>query len=130
MPSCLAMPPSIAEVYLDFDWDRRQVWAMDIRAEIVERRVLDWHLDLPFWSTRPPAPLFDLVPRRVMDDASVSAIHARRIAQADLDFALDVMEHRGRLCIMDGIHRLARAAGERRGTISVRRIPRSGVAMR
>lgn len=121
------MPAEIAEVYFDFDWDKRKVWALDVEPENIDRERLDWHLDLPFWSSRPPLPLFDLIPRCVIDDRTMHAVHARRIAQADLTFPLDVMEHRRRLCIMDGIHRLAKALLEGRERVKVRRIPRSAV---
>jgi hypothetical protein len=121
------MPPEIADVYLDFDWDKRDVWALEVESELVDRRILDWHLDLPFWSTRPPAPLFDLTPRRVVESPASHAVHARRIDRADLNCPLDVMEHRGRVCIMDGIHRLAKALLVGKDRISVRRIPRSAL---
>jgi hypothetical protein len=84
-------------------------------------------LDLPFWSSQPPAPYFDLVPRLVIEDPTVHVVHARRIAEADMSFPLDVMEHRGRLCVMDGLHRLARAVRDGEDTISIRRIPRSAI---
>ena len=127
MPSRLPMPPAIADVYFDFDWDRRAVWALNVEVETIEREALEWHLDLPFWSSQPPAPFFDLVPRSVIEDPSVHLVHARRIAEADMSFPLDVMEHRGRLCIMDGLHRLARAVRDERDTVRVRRIPRSAI---
>ncbi|MCA9575452.1 MAG: hypothetical protein KC668_08445 [Myxococcales bacterium] len=129
MPSKLLMPPDIAELYFDFDWDRRKVWALSITPEPLPRSALEWHLDLPFWSSRPPEPLFDLQPRRVIDDPTYHAAHERRIALADMSFPIDVMEHRGRLCVMDGLHRLARAVREGRDMVSVRRIPRSAVPL-
>jgi hypothetical protein len=38
---------------------------------------------------------------------------------------LDVMEHRGRLCVLDGLHRLARAVVEGREVVAVRKVPRA-----
>ncbi len=102
------MPPSIAEVYLDFDWDRAQVWALDLPTTAIATHELGWHLDLPFWSTVRGEARFDLCPRAVLDDPSVSPRHAERIAGCDLSYPLDVMAHRGRTCVMDGLHRLAR----------------------
>ncbi len=121
------MPAEIAEVYFDFDWDKRKIWALDIAPEAIDRKRLDWHLDLPFWSSRPPRPLFDLIPRSVIENPSIHAVHARRIEQADMTFPLDVMEHRGRVCVMDGLHRLARAVMEGRERVTVRRIPRAAI---
>lgn len=118
------MPSEIADVYLDFDWDKRTVWALDLESETIDRSLLNWHLILPFWSSRPPEPLFDLQPQQVIAAPSTHRVHARRIEKADLRFPLDVMPHQGRLCIMDGIHRLAKAVLLDRQEISVRRIPR------
>lgn len=121
------MPAEISEVYFDFDWDNRKVRALDVVPESIERARLDWHLDLPFWSSRPPQPLFDLVPRSVIEELTIHPAHARRIEEADLTFPLDLMEHRGRLCIMDGIHRLAKAVMEGLEQVTARRIPRSAI---
>ena len=123
MVSRLPMPPEIAAVYLDFDWDKRELWALELQRESIERRLLDWHLDLRFWSSEPPKPLFDLVPRRVLEDPSIHPVHARRIRDADLAYPMHVMEHRGRLCIMDGMHRLAKAVREGWKLVDIRRVP-------
>ena len=40
------MPPEIAKLYLDFDWDKRKVWALNIQPVNIDRSLLDWHLDL------------------------------------------------------------------------------------
>lgn len=119
------MPAVLRRVYFDFDWDRRRVWAVDTRPRVVERKLLDWHLDLPFWSTRPPEARFDVVPRDVIRHPSEHPVHTRRMREADLHYPIDVMEHGGRLCILDGIHRLARTALEGRRRVWVHRIPRS-----
>ncbi len=37
------------------------------------------------------------------------------------------MEHEGRLCIMDGLHRLAKAMMQGREDVAVRRIPKSAL---
>jgi len=127
MPTRIPFPPEIAEVYFDFDWDREAVWALDLEPEIIDRSLLDWHLDLPFWSSRRSEMLFDVEPRKVIEDMSAHPRHARRIEQADLGFSIDVMEYSGRLCIMDGTHRLAKAVLEGRAEVTVRRIPRSAI---
>lgn len=41
MPTRIPLPPGICEVYLDFDWDRRAVWALDIEPGVVECEVLE-----------------------------------------------------------------------------------------
>jgi hypothetical protein len=115
----------VAPYYFEFHWDNRAVWALDLPVEELDRAALDWQLDLPFWSTRPPEPLFDLRPRAVLADPSAHARHAERIRVADLRHPLDVMECRGRLAILDGMHRLARLTAEGSERLRVRRVPRS-----
>ena len=115
----------VAPFYFDFDWSNRAVWALDLPVGELDRAALDWHLELPFWSTRPPEPLFDLRPRAVLRDPSVHDRHAERIRRADLRYPLDVMECRGRLAILDGMHRLARLASEGTDRILVREVPRA-----
>jgi len=115
----------VAPFYFEFHWDNRAVWALDLEVERLDRTELDWHLDRPFWSTRPPQPLFDLRPRDVLRDGSVHEVHAERIRVADLRYPLDVMQCRGRLAILDGIHRLARLESEGADEVRVRRVPRA-----
>lgn len=124
------MPPSIAEVYLDFDWDRTQVWALELPTTSMPIRELEWHLDLPFWSTVRGEPRFDLCPRAVLDDPCTSPRHAERIARCDLGYPLDVMIHRGRPCIMDGMHRLARWTQLGATEAPVRQVLRAALAER
>ncbi len=121
------MPSELAEVYVDFDWDTRKVWALDIEPELIERSLLDWHLELPFFSSRPPQPLFDVFPRSVLEDPRVHPVHARRIEAADLRYPIDVIQHGDRLCILDGIHRLAKARAQGRSHVEVRCMPSSAI---
>ena len=119
------MPAEIEAVYFDFDWDKRRVWSLDVPVESIDRARLEWHLDLPFWSSRPPEPLFDLRPRAVLDDPAVHAIHAERVRTADLRFPMDAMAHGSRLCLLDGMHRLVRHVQQGHRRVSVRIVPRS-----
>ena len=121
------MPPAIAAVYLDFDWDREAVWALDIATTRIPREQLDWHLDLPFWSSVRGEARFDVRPREVLDTPNRWPRHTERIDRCDLACPLDVMHHRGRVCVMDGLHRLACMFREHRRTASVRFVPRSRV---
>ena len=117
----------VAPYYFAFDWDNRAVWALDLEVEQIPRELLDWHLDLPFWSTAPPEPLFDLRPRDVLRDRDLHPLHTKRIDDADLRYPLHVMECRGRLAILDGMHRLARLAAEGSAFAAVRRVPRRAI---
>ncbi|MBL4684844.1 MAG: hypothetical protein JKY37_09665 [Nannocystaceae bacterium] len=76
------------------------MWALDIEPETIDRKR---HLDLAFWSSRPPEPLFDLVPRHVINDSTINVVHARRIEQAGMTFPLDATELNSRLSRQDHV---------------------------
>ena len=101
-------PPEIAE-YFDSAWDKRELWRLDLPCNVLEISALHWHLDYPFWSTRPPGPVFDLMPRAVLASPQEYSRHWDRIVAADLSFPVDVGQFGGRLVILDGLHRLAKA---------------------
>lgn len=81
---------------------------MPTPATLLPLAELDWHLDLPVWSTQPPQPLFDLRPHDVIAQPALHAQHWQRILAAPLAYALDLFEYNGRWTIMDGYHRLAK----------------------
>ena len=45
------IPPIIQEVGFDFHWSEEKVWALDVPVEQMDIHELDWHFDIPFWST-------------------------------------------------------------------------------
>lgn len=108
MAETLALPASLQGVFFPLRWDKRALWALPTPATLLSLAELDWHLDLPVWSTQPPQPLFDLPPRDVIAQTALHAQHWQRILDAPLEFALDMFEVNGRWTIMDGYHRLAK----------------------
>jgi hypothetical protein len=102
------IPPELREFFFSFDWDPEKVWAVDVSVESIPRTELDWHLDLPFWSSSDEKPLFDIVPNDVFSNKSKFPEHFERIQSADLAYPIDVMWNRDRFVILDGMHRLAR----------------------
>lgn len=92
MVNDLRLPPALQGVFFSFRWDKRALWDLPTPATLLPIAELDWHLDLPVWSTQPP-----LHPQ-----------HWQRILNAPLAYALDLFEYNGRWVIMDGYHRLAK----------------------
>ena len=86
--------------------------------------VLQWHLNYPFWSTRPPGPVFDLKPRAVLASPEFHSRHWNRIVDADLSYPLNVGRFGGRLVILDGLHRLAKAVHGGVAEIEYRLVPK------
>jgi hypothetical protein len=104
----LALPASLQGVFFPFRWDKQALWALPTPASGLALTELEWHLDLPVWSTQPPQPLFDLRPRDVIAQPAIHAQHWQRILAAPLEYALDLFEYNGRWVVMDGYHRLAK----------------------
>lgn len=86
---------------------------------------LIWHMDVPVWpdETGP----YHASPNQVLSDPVRFAEEAARIKAADLSYPLEVFENKGRLMILDGIHRLARAVTEGQTEMRVRFAPDAAV---
>jgi hypothetical protein len=112
------IPDALRAWLLPISWDLTRLWHLDGRATGVPVAALRWHYDLPWWRggdrawfrVRPAE--FIAAPERFPD-------HARRVASADLSFPLYGLRRRGRVQILDGIHRLVRADQLGHETMSV-----------
>jgi hypothetical protein len=124
----LPLPPALQGIFFAFRWDKRTLWALSTASSLVEISELAWHLELPVWSTRPPAALFDLSPAEVISNRQHHPDHWQRIAQADVRYPLEMFAHNGRWVIMDGYHRLAQLAANRIQQVSVRKHPHEYLA--
>jgi len=116
-------PPEIAE-YFDAHWEKRELWGLDLPCNVVEISTLQWHLDYPFWSTSPPGPVFDLMPRAVLAAPRKYPGHWGRIVAANLSFPVHVGRFGGQLVILDGLHRLAKAIQGGQSRIESKLVPR------
>lgn len=126
MPRFTNFSVEIAAIGFDFSWDEQKVWVLD--EPVTKMRVgdLEWHLDLPFfWEN---GGKYNLKPCEVLKNPELHQDEYKRIVEADLSFPIDVMEHKGRFVLLDGLHRLTRAAMLGVETINVRIIPRARIA--
>jgi hypothetical protein len=117
-------PWIVREVGFDFHWDERKVWALDVPVEEMELRELTWHFDIPFLRERGQ---YDLTPREVLDHPEVHRAEHARMLRADLNYPLDIMENKGRWLLLDGLHRLMKAARLGMARVRVRKIPRDRI---
>lgn len=101
------IPASLRPWLLPIDWDREQLWALDLPHQRIPLELLRWHLALPWW--RHDSAWFQVTPQEVLARPSGYLEHAQRIARADLSYPLHVVRRRHRWLILDGVHRLARA---------------------
>ncbi len=117
------LPSALQGIFFSFRWDKQALWRLPTAPQSIPFAELTWHLDLPIWSTHPPAPLFDLRPRAVIAHPHEHRDHWERIQAADTTFPIELFQHNGRWVIMDGYHRLAKLFVEDTNEILVRMHP-------
>lgn len=97
------------EWYFPFNWEVADIWRLEGRLEKREVKELEWHLEIPFWSSeRGKGMLFDLKPKEVLGNPEKHSYHSRRVIEADESYPIGLAEYKGREIIIDGIHRLAK----------------------
>lgn len=115
----------VDEYWYSIDWDVEEIWALDLPAENFPIEDLVWHLDVPIWPHEGDP--YTASPNSVMAEPEKHRAEFERIGRADLVFPIDILRHKGRWMILDGIHRLSKAVMEGRQTIMVRKVPMSAV---
>ncbi|ADB31332.1 hypothetical protein Kfla_2256 [Kribbella flavida DSM 17836] len=101
------MPPSVREVFPPDRWKIGKLWALELRTEPVEVADLVWMFDLPLWQLNGEP--FRVTPRQVTETPMNFRDHYQRVMDADLDFPIHLVAYRGRLVVLDGVHRLLKA---------------------
>ena len=108
-------PRELEPWLLDFEWSLEKLEALDLPVDEIPLAELAWLLDLPFWRGEG---LFEVRPLDV-----VSGPQLERTNAADLSEPLYVTRRHGRLIVLDGLHRLLKAARAREATVHVRELP-------
>jgi len=119
------LPDIIKEVGFDFRWSERKVWALDVEAIELDISELEWHFDIPFLDEK--GRWYNLTPREVMEHPEDHPKEYARTLAADMQYPIDVMQNKGRLLILDGLHRLMKAALGGQQKVKVRIIPRERI---
>jgi len=91
-------------------WNIQKLWELDLPVRRVPVAELAWLLDLPLWQL--DGVRFQVSPRQVRDDPAGFPGHLRRVLACDLSHPIHLVEHNGRLVVLDGLHRLLKAALE------------------
>jgi len=105
------------------------VWSLELPVEKVPIADLEWHLDLPIWSSVRGQPLFDLVPNKVLSNLDAYPRHREKLHRVNVDYPIDMMYSEDRFVILDGIHRLAKLKLRGATHVSVRKIPREMIPL-
>ncbi|TCN34570.1 hypothetical protein EV644_119112 [Kribbella orskensis] len=115
----LAMTPdSMRDVFPPTRWQLGKLWALDLRVEPVEVADLLWMFDLPLWQLN--GERFRVTPNQVAATPMNFRPHYQRVMDADLDFPIHLVAYRGRLVVLDGVHRLLKAHFLRRRWIEAK----------
>ena len=116
-------PQIIRDTGFEFDWDDKKVWALPIKAEQMPIGEFLWALDIPVWE-KEGTDDWNLTPREALENLERESNHAKKIANSDLQYPIDIMWNKGRWTLLDGYHRLARAHQLEQKTVQIRKIPR------
>ena len=123
-----AMPDEIREVWFNFDWDIEKAWAVEAKTGELRVKDLAWLLCLPIWRHTNSGRLWSVRPIDVLVEPNLDEDHTRRIEQADLSAPVTAMTQHGRLLLLDGYHRLARASRDGVAAIPARTLDRTQIA--
>jgi hypothetical protein len=102
------MPESVREAIPIVAWRRDVLWSLALPVEHILVADLIWLLDLPCWATGGIP--FQVSPNAVREEPNRYPDHFRRAMASDLDEAIRLTWYNGRWTILDGIHRLLKAA--------------------
>jgi len=119
------IPESVLEFGFDFDWNEEDVWKLNYKEEDLDIKELEWHFEVPFWDWNDAR--YNLTPAQVLKDTEKYQDQYERIMNSDISYPIDVMENKGRLVILDGLHRLAKCKILRMNKVKVRIIPRNEI---
>ena len=117
------IPEKIKEVGFDFDWNPSKVWGLVEPVSKIHISELVWHFDIPFlWEGD-----LAVTPKEIMGDPKRHPSEYNRMLRADTSHPIDIMQHKGRWLILDGLHRLMKLHSQGIETIEVRIIPRERI---
>jgi hypothetical protein len=110
-----------------FDWSNKKLWALDLPIQEIHIKRLSWIAFKPIWSTQRGQDLRDLAPYDVIKHPELFPVHYKRVLDADQTFPIDCMWIRGRLYILDGVHRLIKHLITHNLQIQIRRVKKEHV---
>ncbi len=119
------IPESVLEYGFDFDWNEEEVWKLNYPTEEINIEKLDWHFNIPFWNWHDE--WYVLRPIDVTNNPEKYQEQYNRIMASDISYPIDVMENKGKLVILDGLHRLVKCYFLGMTKVKIRIIPKSEI---
>ena len=120
------VPGAVREALPMDPWSLEPLWRLELPVRPVQVAELDWLLDLPLWQLN--GTRFQVSPRQVRDDPAGFPDHLTRAMASDLRYPVHLAQHRGRLVVLDGFHRLLKASIEGRTEIGAMVLSREDLA--
>lgn len=102
-----ALPEAVKEALPLVPWRIERLWQLDLLVLPIAVSELEWLLELPLWQL--DGVRFQVSPRQVWEDPNGFPDHLRRVMASDLRYPIHLVEHNGRLVVLDGFHRLLKA---------------------
>lgn len=123
----MAQCPSEVRRALPMDrWQIEELFRLDLPVESIPITELDWQLQLPMWQL--DGIRFQVAPAAVLADPDAYPHHVARVTAADDSYPIHVIEHHGRLAVLDGFHRLVKAVMRGAAAIDAMRLSRADLA--
>ncbi len=117
-PLAAAIPSTLRPWLLPASWDQARLWSVARPPTTSRVTDLRWHYELPWWRGNDNR-WFSVSPRDYLENPAEFPEHESRISSSDLAFPLHGVRRRGRIQLLDGIHRLVRADGLGRLNVDV-----------
>ena len=101
-------PPVIRQTLPMVPWNIHKLHELDLPVQPVAVDDLAWLFDLPLWQDN--GTRFQVSPAQVRADPATFPDHMRRVMASDMEQPIHLVAHHGRLVVLDGYHRLLKAA--------------------
>ena len=119
-----AAPFDWNSVGLDFgNWEEEKLWALDLPVQEMDVEKLLWHLDIPYWGND-ALDRWTVTPRDVMNRKDGTELEQAKTDKADISFPIDLYENKGKLFVLDGLHRLVKLITQGKRLVNVRIVPK------
>lgn len=101
-------PKILTDAGYEIYCDTTKLRELDVPVVDFEIEKLIWNFNLPLWE-KDGTDDWNLTPREVINKIEGSATHQNRVAEADLQYPILLLERNGKWLIIDGAHRLVKA---------------------
>ncbi len=120
------VPDSLRGVLLEHPWDLGRLLALDLPVVTLPVDLLAWQLDLPWW--RHEDTLFAVSPNEVRARPDLYPEQWERTQRAELSAPVHVRHGARSPVLLDGVHRLLKAASEDQPSLLARSVSADALA--